>query len=303
MSVKEIVNLDLKPTSEHNDHISSMLYALKDNNQTFNAIKNYLGENCIYKSKTILPFNSKRKLSAVTFENGETYAFGAPEFILSKDSFASIKQTVDNYASRGYRVLLLATSKNEIANDDIPIDFTPLAYILIVDNVREDAITTIKWFNENNVAIKVISGDNPITVAEVSQRVGIPNADKFISLEGLSDQEVFDCANDYTVFGRVSPEQKAILVKALRSAGHVTAMTGDGVNDILALKRADCSIAMASGSAAARNVSHIVLLDSDFNRLPDVVAEGRRVINNIQRTSSLFLVKTTFTILFFLIAH
>ena len=163
---------------------------------------------------------------------------------------------------------------------------------ILADNIRADAIETVKWFKENDVAIKVISGDNPITVSEVSKRVGIVNADKYISLEGMSDEEVAKIANEYTVFGRVSPEQKAILIKAIREQGHVTAMTGDGVNDILALKEADCAISVAAGSDAARNVAHLLLLDNNFSSMPKIVYEGRRVINNIQRSASLFLMKT-----------
>ena len=173
--------------------------------------------------------------------------------------------------------------------------------ILITDNVRPDAIETIKWFKDNDVAIKVISGDNPITVAEVSKRAGIENADKFVSLEGKTDEEVIALANEYTVFGRVSPEQKALLVKAIQSAGHTVAMTGDGVNDILALKEADCAISVAAGSEAARNVSHLVLTDNNFSSMPKVVYEGRRVINNVQSSASLFLMKTLFTMIFSII--
>ncbi|MBO4937285.1 MAG: HAD-IC family P-type ATPase, partial [Clostridia bacterium] len=169
--------------------------------------------------------------------------------------------------------------------------------IALEDNIRKDALETIKWFKDNNVDIKIISGDNPITVSEIARRCGVNNSDKYISLQDMSKEEVVRAATKYTVFGRVSPEQKAILIKALKVAGKTVAMTGDGVNDILALKEADCSIAMAAGSDAARSVSHLVLLDSDFSAMPSVVAEGRRVVNNIQKSSSLFLMKTIFTIL------
>ncbi len=295
MSVHELIPLDGE--DKHNDIISSILGTLNDNNQTANALKEKFGNNIFYKAVKSIPFNSKIKLSAVTFENIGTYAFGAPEFVLSKEKFSMLETQINDYASKGYRVLILAHSKKEIENEEVPSDFDALALILIVDHIREDAYDTVKWFNENNVAIKVISGDNPITVAEVSQRVGIPNADKYISLEGLSDQEVYNCADKYTVFGRVSPEQKAILVKALKDNGHVTAMTGDGVNDILALKEADCAVTVASGSDAARSVSHLVLLDNNFNSMPKVVYEGRRVINNVQGSASLFIMKTFFTAL------
>ena len=279
------------------DVMSSMLYALKDNNQTAIALSNKFGEKNHLKAKSTLPFNSSRKLSAVTFEDGTTYSFGAPEFVLSKEEYSKVSKQVDAYAKQGNRVLVLATSNNQLTENSTPQDFKPIAFILLYDNIREDAIETIKWFKENEVNIKVISGDNPITVAEVSKRVGIENADKFISLEGLTDQEVYDSANNYTVFGRVSPEQKAILVKAMKDSGHVTAMTGDGVNDILALKEADCAISVAEGSDAARNVAHLVLLDNNFNSMPKVVYEGRRVINNVQSSASLFLMKTIFTML------
>ena len=301
MSVSEVYPLT-ESSLPINDVISSMLAALKDNNQTAIALYNYFGQENKYNSTFALPFNSARKLSAVTFENIGTYAFGAPEFVLSKEEYLSYKTKIDEYAQKGLRVLVLAKSENELQENFIPNDFKAIALLIIADNVREDAISTIKWFKDNGVQIKVISGDNPITVSEVAKRVGIDGAEKYISLDGLTDDEVFSVANAYTVFGRVSPEQKAILVKALKAAGHVTAMTGDGVNDILALKESDCAISVAAGSDAARNVSHLVLLDNNFNSLPKVVYEGRRVINNVQSSASLFLMKTIFTMLMAVIA-
>lgn len=295
MTVKEIVpcldNLKL-PVK---DVVGSMLSALKDNNQTAIALYNYFGQNNNLKPTAILPFNSSRKLSAVTFEKEGTYSFGAPEFLLKNEKFSGIEPKINEYAAQGLRVLLLAHSNTPIVQDSVPEDFSPIALILIVDNVRADAVDTIQWFKDNGVAIKVISGDNPITVSEVSKRVGIVGAEKYVSLEGMSDEDVEKVANEYTVFGRVSPEQKAILVKAMKAAGHVTAMTGDGVNDILALKEADCAISVAAGSDAARNISHLVLMDNNFNSMPKVVYEGRRVINNVQSSASLFLMKTMFT--------
>ncbi len=192
---------------------------------------------------------------------------------------------------------MLAHSHDCINEDKIPKDFSAISLLLIADNVREDAAETVAWFKENDVAIKVISGDNPITVSEVSKRVGIDDAENFISLDGLSDDEVYNAADKYTVFGRVSPDQKAILIKSLKDKGHTTAMTGDGVNDIIALKEADCAISVASGSEAARNVAHLVLMDDNFNHMPQVVHEGRRVINNVQSSASLYLMKTFFTMI------
>ncbi len=281
--------------------VSSMLNALQDNNQTAIAMLNYFGQESHYKPIKTLPFNSKRKLSAVTFDKIGTFAFGAPEFVLDKTELSLYEDKINDYTKNGLRVLVLAKSNSPLTDDQIPNDFKAISLIVIADSVREDAITTIQWFKDNGVQIKVISGDNPITVSEVSKRVGIDNADKYISLEGLTDEQVADAANKYTVFGRVSPEQKAILVKALKSAGHVTAMTGDGVNDILALKEADCAVSVASGSDAARNVSHLVLLDNNFNSMPKIVYEGRRVINNVQSSASLFLMKTLFTMLWAII--
>ncbi len=294
MNVSEVVDLTDGNGTSINDVVSSMIYALKDNNQTAIALFNHFGEECVFNATATLPFNSTRKLSAVTFENKGTYAFGAPEFVLDNNTYSTLKDKIETYAAKGLRVLVLAHSSGNIKDDCLPNDFTPIAIILIVDNIREDAVSTIQWFKDNDVQIKVISGDNPITVAEVSKRVGIVNADRYISLEGLTDEEVAAVANEYTVFGRVSPEQKAILIKAMKSAGHVTAMTGDGVNDILALKEADCAISVAAGSDAARNISHIVLMDNNFNSMPKVVHEGRRVINNVQSSASLFLMKTLF---------
>jgi cation-transporting ATPase E len=188
---------------------------------------------------------------------------------------------------------MLVQSDKDFSNENT----TPIAFILLEDNIRKDAQNTIKWFKENSVDIRVISGDNPVTVSEVARRVGIDSYDNYISLQGMSKQEVIEIADKYTIFGRVTPEQKATLVKALKAKGKTVAMTGDGVNDILALKEADCSVAIAAGSDAARSVSHLVLLDSNFSSMPSVVAEGRRVVNNIQKSSSLFLMKTLFTII------
>lgn len=279
-----------------NDIMGSMLTALEDNNQTSRALALHFGYSKELTKDVSLPFSSSRKLSGVTFRNGETYAFGAPEFVL-KQKDSQVDGLVKQYAQKGFRVILIVKCAGKIEGDRLPSTRIPLALVIIEDHIRQDAPETIKWFKENSVEIKIISGDNPITVSEVSKRVGVENAEMFISLEGLTEQQVIEAAEKYTVFGRVSPEQKSILVKALKNKGHKVAMTGDGVNDILALKEADCSIAMASGSEATRNVSNLVLLDSNFSSMPSVVAEGRRVINNIQKSSSLFLMKTLFTIM------
>ncbi|MBE5758232.1 MAG: HAD family hydrolase [Clostridiales bacterium] len=296
MKVSNVIQVktDLKYTMEN--LIGSMLTALDDNNQTSRALITHFGYSKELTAVQTLPFNSTRKMSAVTFSTGETFVFGAPEYVL-KTKNAQVENLVKTYASKGFRVLLFAQCDGTLKDDKVPLKREPIAIVVIEDHIREDAFETIQWFKDNGVEIKIISGDNPVTVSEVSRRVGVENADKYISLEGLSQQQVIDAVDNYTVFGRVSPEQKCILVKALKAKGHKVAMTGDGVNDILALKEADCSVAMASGSEATRLVSNLVLMDSNFSSMPSVVSEGRRVINNIQKSSSLFLMKTIYTML------
>lgn len=301
MVVQKILYLNKSSSYNINDILSSMLGTTKDNNQTAIALFNKVGDEVKYQTENFLPFNSTRKFSAVRFKDYGSFAFGAPEMILSDYNYNLIKNDITEHLSKGLRVLVLAHSDNQFDEKNIPSDFLPVAFVVLVDNIREDAYDTVKWFKENDVEIKVISGDNPITVSEVSKRVGIDNADNYISLEGLTDDEVYNCATKYTVFGRVSPEQKAILVRALKDSGRTTAMTGDGVNDILALKEADCAISVASGSESTKNISHLVLLDNNFSSMPKIVYEGRRVINNIQNSTSLYLMKTIFTILFSII--
>lgn len=296
MQVSDCVILNTIDEYSLSDIMGSMLAALDGNNQTSIALYNHFGYNDKLNAKITLPFSSKRKLSAVTFDGLGTFCMGAPEFVL-KPLPTKVERIVKQYAQLGLRVIVLAHSPSPIVGEKVPAVMKPIAVISIADNIREDAITTIKWFGENDVNVKVISGDNPITVSEVAKRAGIPNAGKFISLEGLNEREVMNVANKYTVFGRVSPEQKAILVRSIKAEGNTVAMTGDGVNDILAMKEADCAISVASGSEAARNVSHIVLMDNNFNNMPKVVGEGRRVINNIKNSSSLYLMKTLFTAL------
>lgn len=282
--------------------VSNIVNATKDDNVTGKALKKYFTLESNAEASVVLPFNSENKYSAVYFKGVGTYLLGAPEFMNLKNKEETIKK-VNQYASKGYRVLVLARGSTPLKQDK-PYDnvVTAVALIIIIDHVRKEVVKTFKWFQDNGVEIKVISGDNVETVKEIARTAGIENADKYISLEGMSPDEVYEIAPNYTVFGRVTPEQKEAIIQSLRSQKKTVAMTGDGVNDILALKRADCSIAMASGAEAARNVSHIVLLDSNFDTLPEVVAEGRRVVNNLQRTCSLFLVKTVFVIALSIIA-
>ncbi|MCD8205049.1 MAG: HAD-IC family P-type ATPase [Clostridia bacterium] len=297
MQVKDSIILNTVDDYSLDDIIGSMLRALEDNNQTFIALYNHFGYSDALTPRQCIHFSSKRKLSAVTFAECGTFCIGAPEFVL-KPYPQKVEKIVKQYAQMGLRVVVLAYSPQSITGEEkLPSVMRPIAIISIADNIREEAVTTLKWFRDNEVQVKVISGDNPITVAEVAKRAGIQNADKFISLEGLNDKEVENVANKYNVFGRVTPEQKAILIRSMKSVGNTVAMTGDGVNDILAMKESDCSIALASGSEAASNVSHLVLLDNNFASMPKIVAEGRRVINNIKSTASMYLTKTLFTTL------
>ena len=273
--------------------ISNVLCATNDKNATAVALRQVYDLELSAGIKVALPFSSENKYSGATFKGGKTFIIGAPEFLPLKDKQGILKRC-EEYTKEGLRVLILAEGKEDIANNKYSGQLTAIAMLVIKDHVREDALKTFKWFANNGVDIKVISGDNAQTVSSIAKEAGIENASKFISLEGMSIEEVKAIANEYTVFGRVTPEQKEALVIALKEAGKTVAMTGDGVNDILALKRSDCSIAMASGAEAARNISHIVLLDSNFARLPAVVDEGRRVVNNLQRTASLFVTKTIF---------
>ena len=297
MSVKNVIDYNTIHGLTTKNVISGILNALNDSNLTSVALKEKFGNGKRIKYSASIPFSSQRKYQAVTFDKYGTFILGAPEFVL-REKFDLIKNDVNKYAGMGYRVLCLAHREGSIVDGELPQTELEIASIILIeDNIRPDAINTIKYFRESGVSVRVISGDNPLTVSKISQRAGIERADEYISLDGMSDQEVIKCATKYTVFGRVSPAQKRLLINTLKSSGLTVAMTGDGVNDILALKEADCSIAVASGSEAARNVSHLVLLDSNFDSMPKVVSEGRRVINNVTAVSSLFLTKTIFSLL------
>lgn len=296
MSVKNVIDYNTVYGLATKNIVSAMLNALPDNNLTSVALQEKFGLGKRMKHIAAIPFSSQRKYQAVTFDKFGTFILGAPEFVL-KDKFNLIKNDVNKYAALGYRVLCLAHKEGVIKDGVLPNSLVEVvSMILIEDNIRPDAVNTIRYFKESGVKVRVISGDNPLTVSKISQRAGIDGAENYISLDGMSDNDVKKAAMKYTVFGRVSPGQKKLLIETLKENGLTVAMTGDGVNDILALKEADCSIAVASGSEAARNVSHLVLLDSNFDSMPKVVAEGRRVINNVTSVASLFLTKTIFSL-------
>ncbi len=279
------------------DIMANMVKALGANNATFEACAEYFSSNETYHVSKLMPFSSARKWSGTTFKDVGTFIVGAPEFVL-RDRYSIVERNVNEYAMQGYRVLVLVTTPEQLKDEQMDTSKMELiALIVLSDKIRSTAAATFEYFEQQGVELKVISGDNPLTVSKVAERAGMKNAEKYIdaSVDLDTPDKIYEAAEKYTVFGRVSPSQKKQLVAALKAHGHTVGMTGDGVNDVMALKESDCSIAMASGSEASRNVAQLVLLDSDFSALPSVVSEGRRVINNIERASSLFLVKTTFS--------
>lgn len=287
MRVKSAVSL----SGDNIGAIAAEIYACAPaDNATAKAIVEAYGSAAEKTATHVLPFSSAYKYTAVSFGD-EAYMLGAPEFVLG-DAFPSELARAEEYSADGTRVLVLCSAKQDgkLYKAD-----KPLGFILIEDEIRPGAAKTFEYFRKNDVEIKVISGDNPAAVAAIAKKAGISGAESYVDASRLSDEELAAAAPHAAVFGRVSPEQKRVLVHALQAAGHTVGMTGDGVNDVLALKDADCSVAMASGAQAACHAAQLVLLDSDFSVMPDVVLEGRRVINNIQRAASLFLMKTMYS--------
>ncbi len=296
MTVTEIVSCDDSMNEVFTDYVMSSI----DNNATAVALKKYLNDNNVMNGKRtaskVYPFNSTVKYGAMAF-NDDYYVLGAPEFII-KTGFNNLKDDISQYTTKGYRVIVLAKAESLTRDGVIDGEILPLGFVVLANEIRDNAVETFTYFKEQGVAIKVISGDNPATVSEVARQAGIENAEKYVDASTLTDNlMISEAIAKYTVFGRVTPKQKQQFVKALKMQGHTVAMTGDGVNDILALKDADCSVAMASGSEATAQAAQIVLLDSDFSRMPEIVLEGRRVVNNVQRSASLFLVKNLFSLL------
>lgn len=296
MEVKKIIPFNIE-YSDMANILSNIAKFSDDENSTLQAIQNkFTNINNEFVPIQKVAFSSKTKWSGISFDKHGSYVLGAPEFVL-KNNFKSHQKQIEDFA-QDYRVLVLAHSDNDFKNNSLPNDLELIGYVLILDKIRKEAKNTLSYFDKQGVDIKIISGDNPVTVSKIAKQVEVKNWDKYIDMSTLkSDEEIFekDLANNFTVFGRVSPTQKQALVKSLQNNGKTVAMTGDGVNDVLALKASDCSIAMANGSDAAKNVSQLVLLDSNFASMPKVVAEGRRTINNLQRSASLFLVKTIYS--------
>ncbi|XXP77262.1 MAG: HAD-IC family P-type ATPase [Lettuce witches'-broom phytoplasma] len=303
MEVKEVYSYpEAKKVSE--DLMNSIISAFPDDNPTQKALHHKFLNNDEspkgnHKIKKIEFFSSLRKYSAVEVEQEGTFLLGAPEIIFKK-KFAKIEKDVEKSAKMGYRVLLLAQTNESIEKLDHNTEYQAVSLIMLEDKIKADAFDTVTYFKNLGIQMKIISGDNPSTISYIAQRIGIIESEKqAISLAGLSEKEIIKIAHKYDVFGRVTPEQKQILIKTLKQDNKKVAMIGDGVNDILAFKESDMSIAMASGSQAAQNVANLVLIDSNFSSLPQVVSEGRRVINNLEKNSVLFLAKS---ILSFLLA-
>lgn len=288
-SVKEDVDLE--------QLMGRMVSALGDENETFQALRQHYKRNQSTNTKLVLPFSSERKFSGVVFEGEGTYLMGAYQFIFPQADPAVLEKIAE-YASQGLRVLTVAHSPNEMTDYTLAEDFEIVGFVFMTDVVRKNAPDILSYFEEQGVDLKVISGDDPVTVAAIAARAGLKDADKYIDATTIhTDEEMEDAILKYSVFGRVTPKQKQQMVRLLKQNGRTVAMTGDGVNDVLALKDADVSIAMASGSEAAKNTANLVLLNSDFASLPHIVNEGRRVINNIKAAASMFLIKTGFSVL------
>ena len=297
MEVENIVPLTSQPP-EHIETILTALYGTEEpENDTAQALHDLFRGESDWELQRRIPFTSKAKWGGAVFRDQGAFLVGAPEFILG-NRYEEIRSQVEPWSCTGYRVLLLAEyhgdPQPEALNEE---SLTPLALLLITNRIRPEAPQTFRYFEEQGVTIKVISGDNPATVSDVAQRAGIAGGTNYVDTTLLeTDEDFLRAVRDFTVFGRVTPDKKRRLIRALKSLGHTVAMTGDGVNDVLAMKDADCGIAMASGSQAASQVARMVLLDNDFSVMPSIVGEGRRVINNIQRAAALFLVKNIFSL-------
>lgn len=296
MVVESIHTVEGINTSQLDNILNAIAKYTPDSNPTINAVKDkYIGETTL-KANHCVAFSSDKKWSGINFGADGSYVMGAEEFLFNGKN-SKIQQLAKNVPV-GYRVLTLAHSDNDFNGRELPYNLQPIGIIVFKDKIRKEAKATLEYFDKQGVDLKVISGDNVDTVSAIAKEAGLKNSDKVVDASTLkTDEDIYNAVEKYSVFGRVTPKQKLQMVQAIKSHGHTVAMTGDGVNDVLALKEADCSIAMASGSEAARCVSQLVLLDSNFASMPKVVAEGRRSINNIQRSASLFLVKTIFSTL------
>lgn len=293
MEFKKIIPVGKHTKQEITEVMRAFCTAIPDVNNTILALKQAFNKPLHYKVNNLIPFSSDIKFSGIEFQDKGTYFIGAPEIIL-KDNYQKYETQIKNDLLE-YRILVLAHTNQKIKDKEIPENLELLSFIYIQDKIRDDAKETLSFFEKQGVNIKVISGDNVQTVAGIAKRAGIVNYENYIDMTTIkTDEELVEASRKYTIFGRVNPVQKRGLVKAMKNDGHFVAMTGDGVNDVLALKEANCSIAMPNGSDAAKNIAELVLLDSNFSSMPKIVAEGRRTVNNIEQSATLFLTKTSY---------
>lgn len=287
----------LQDIHEIEDMMGNLMYVLKDQNATIDALRKRFPTKTSMTPEHIIPFSSDRKYSGAVFEDRGTYLMGAAQFLFPEGR-EEILEVCQKYAQEGLRVLTLAHSSQMAEGTELPADLEPVALLLLTDVIREEAPDTLKFFDSQEVDLKVISGDDPDTVSAIAKRAGLKNAESYVDATTLeTEEDLEEAVSKYSVFGRVTPQQKKEMVQALQKQGHTVAMTGDGVNDVLALKEADCSIAMAQGSDAAKNIANVVLLDSNFASMPHIVNQGRRVVNNIRTAASMFLIKTMFSVM------
>ena len=276
--------------------MGNLMAVQKDQNATADALHKRFPIRMDFTQDHVIPFSSDRKYSGAAFVNQGTYLLGAVQFLFPEGK-EELKERCALYAEEGYRVLVMAHSPNIAEEAGLPEELEPMAVLLLTDVVRQDAPETLQFFYSQGVDLKVISGDDPVTVSAIAKRAGLKDADRYVDASSFKDmEELFKAVEEYNVFGRVTPQQKRAMVQALKAKGHTVAMTGDGVNDVLALKEADCSVAMAEGSDAAKNIANVVLLDSNFSSMPHIVNQGRRVVNNIRTAASMFLIKTLFSV-------
>lgn len=287
----------LQDIHEIEDMMGNLMYVLKDQNATIDALRKRFPTKTSMTPEHIIPFSSDRKYSGAVFEDRGTYLMGAAQFLFPEGR-EEILDVCQKYAQEGLRVLTLAHSSQMAEGTELPADLEPVALLLLTDVIREEAPDTLKFFDSQEVDLKVISGDDPVTVSAIAKRAGLKNAESYVDATTLeTEEDLEEAVSKYSIFGRVTPQQKKEMVQALQKQGHTVAMTGDGVNDVLALKEADCSIAMAQGSDAAKNIANVVLLDSNFASMPHIVNQGRRVVNNIRTAASMFLIKTMFSVM------
>lgn len=297
MHVYDFSVLDGADQLEISQLLADFVAAQEKDNATMEALKAHFSNGSGMRAREVYSFSSETKYSGAVMNDGKSYVIGAPEFVL-RGQFAQYQEQIATYSSKGYRVLVFAQYEGTLDRKPLTEPVLPLCFVMLANPIRKGAKETFTYFAENDVDIKVISGDNPLTVSVIAAEAGIVGAERFVDASTLKEKEdYYRAVEEYTVFGRVTPSQKRMLVQALKEHKKTVAMTGDGVNDVLALKDADCSVAMASGSEAASNVAQLVLLDPDFSRMPSVVAEGRRVVNNIERTAALYIVKNIFSML------